>query len=86
MKSRYHRSFQKQLFKLPITQQKRARQAVLLFESNPRNSKLRNHRLGGEWYGYYSISAGGDLRLHYKVIDKDTALFVAVGSHSQLYD
>ena len=85
MRSRYHKNFQRQLFKLPVAQQKRARQAVSLFEVDPRNPTLRNHRLGGEWYGYHSISAGGDLRLHYKLLDEQMVLFVAVGSHSQLY-
>jgi len=34
---------------------------------------------------YSSISAGGDIRLHYRILDDQTVLFVAVGSHGQLY-
>jgi mRNA-degrading endonuclease YafQ of YafQ-DinJ toxin-antitoxin module len=31
------------------------------------------------------VSFGGDWRAHYKIIDDTTVLFVAVGTHSQLY-
>ena len=59
--------------------------AIALFEGNPEHASLRNHPLRGKWHNCKSISAGGDLRLHYRVIDDRTVLFVAVGSHSQLY-
>ena len=38
-----------------------------------------------KWVNYRSITADDDLRLHYRLIDKDTALFVAVGTHDELY-
>jgi addiction module RelE/StbE family toxin len=56
-----------------------------LFVTDPFNGELRNHELGGKLSGIRSISIGGDLRLHYKVIDGDVVLFVAVGTHDQLY-
>lgn len=46
---------------------------------------FRNHSLKGEWIGHRSISIGGDLRLHYRELEPAAALFVAVGTHSQLY-
>jgi len=46
---------------------------------------LRNHALTGEWLGYRSISFGGDWRAHYISQGDDLVIFVAVGTHSQLY-
>lgn len=81
----FTKAFDKQFQKLPAKQQKQAREAVALFLQDITAPALRNHGLKGEWQGYRSITAGGDLRLHYKIISESKVLFVAVGSHSQLY-
>lgn len=85
MKLRYHKSFQKQVVKLSAAQEKRLKAALKLFQVEPYNKNLYNHPLTGEWKGYRSISFGGDWRVHYKQINNDVALLVAVGTHSQLY-
>ncbi|MDR1518269.1 MAG: type II toxin-antitoxin system mRNA interferase toxin, RelE/StbE family [Dysgonamonadaceae bacterium] len=58
-----------------------------LFEKEPFAEQLRNHSLQGELSGFRFISAGGDIRLHY--YEKEPrhvfVVFVAIGSHSQLY-
>ncbi|MCB9834444.1 type II toxin-antitoxin system mRNA interferase toxin, RelE/StbE family [Candidatus Nomurabacteria bacterium] len=77
--------FNKQFEKLPLKKQQQARAAVALFLQDVANPSLRNHGLKGEWLGFRSISAGGDLRLHFQVITESKVLFVAVGTHSQLY-
>lgn len=76
-----HKDFEKQLVKLP----KERRDTIELFLDDPSEPSLRNHALTGEWAGYRSISAGGDLRLHFEVLDGNVVYFVAVGTHSQLY-
>lgn len=81
----FTKAFNKQFEKLSKKKQQRARATVALFVTNTTATSLRNHSLKGEWFGYRSISAGGDFRLHFKVVDQDTVLFVAVGTHSQLY-
>jgi addiction module RelE/StbE family toxin len=81
----FTKAFNKQFDKLPRKKQEQARDAVALFVTDISAPPLRNHGLKGEWLGYRSISAGGDLRLHYQVITDAKVLFVAVGSHSQLY-
>ena len=85
MNADFHKSFDKQFMKLPAKQQLRVRQAVKKFLQNPKDPELYNHPLKGGWRGYRSISAAGDLRLHFKVLSRDRVMFVAVGSHSQLY-
>lgn len=71
--------------RLTAMQRQRALEAIELFIDEPFHKDLRNHALYGEWKGYRSISVGGDLRLHFKIISSDRVLFEAVGSHNQLY-
>jgi addiction module RelE/StbE family toxin len=85
MKLQYRKSFQQQFSRLPEFKKQLARDALELFEGYPMHDSLRNHPLKDEWINYRSITADDDLRLHYRVVDKDTALFVAVGSHDGLY-
>lgn len=84
MQVRYHKSFQKQVLKLQPAQVKRLKAALTVFMAEPNHPQLYNHPLTGQWQDHHSIAFGGDWRAHYKMID-DTAIFVAVGTHSQLY-
>lgn len=84
MKLRYHKSFQKQVIKLKPSQLKRLKVAIVLFQSDPNHPDLYNHPLVGQWQGHRSIAFGGNWRAHFKLVD-DVAVFVAVGTHSQLY-
>lgn len=85
MKTVFHKQFTKQFAKLSKAQKERFEKTIILFRNEPKHPDLYNHPLTGEWKGHRSISFGGDWRAHYKAIDKDTALFVAIGTHSQLY-
>lgn len=81
----FHKTFDKQYKLFSLTQKKRIKNSLLLFKKDPLHPSLRNHPLKGQWVRYRSISAGGDLRLHYRVLSESKVLFVAVGSHSQPY-
>lgn len=81
----FHKSFHKQAKTLKPAQKQRLKQALLLFQSEPGHAELYNHSLTGQWKGHRSISFGGDWRMHYRMTDNNTALFVSVGTHSQLY-
>lgn len=85
MDADFTKTFEKQFKKLPVQKQKKVRNTIKLFLEDIYSPSLRNHVLKDKWLGYYSISAGGDLRLHLKVINQNKVLFVAVGNHSQLY-
>lgn len=85
MNVRYHKAFQKQVMKLQPAQLKRLKEAVKQFQAEPNHPDLYNHALSGEWAGYRSIAFGGDWRAHYILESDDIAVFVAVGTHSQLY-
>lgn len=81
----FTKAFDKQFSRLSTKKQEQMRSIVALFLENPNAPSLRNHALKGEWSEYRSISVGGDLRLHFKIISANTIVFVAVGTHSQLY-
>jgi addiction module RelE/StbE family toxin len=85
MRTVFHKQFAKQYARLPDAQTKRFEKAIFMFRHEPMNPLLYNHPLTGRWVGHRSISFGGDWRAHYLPQGKDEALFVAVGTHSQLY-
>jgi len=85
MNLQYRQSFQKQFSRLSASKKQLVKGALELFEEHPMHDSLRNHPLKDKWANYRSITADDDLRLHYRVINKDTALFVAVGTHDELY-
>jgi len=87
MKLAFTRTFDKQYAKLTRQRQEATDRAIRHFINGTNSEALRNHALKGEWLGHYSISAGGDLRLHYKksINGEVVFTFVAVGTHSQLY-
>ncbi|MET0779870.1 MAG: type II toxin-antitoxin system mRNA interferase toxin, RelE/StbE family [Candidatus Saccharimonadales bacterium] len=81
----FHKNFRKQAEKLKPVQKERLKTALRLFQEKPNDPSLYNHPLTGQWAGHHSVAFGGDWRAHYKVIDQNTVLFVAVGTHNQLY-
>jgi addiction module RelE/StbE family toxin len=85
MKADFHQLFNEQFARLSKIQKTQALDAIELFLENPTHQDLRNHPLKKEWFRYRSITAAEDLRLHFRVLSKDRVLFVAVGSHDQLY-
>jgi len=87
MKIEYHKNFIKQFEKLQRKEQERVLNALKLFENEPFAEQLKHHQLRGNLSQFRSISAGGDLRLHYyeKEPDNIVVVFATIGSHSQLY-
>jgi addiction module RelE/StbE family toxin len=82
----FTKKFIKQFEKLRKEEQKRVNEALELFKENPFAYKLRNHALSGKYNKIHSISAGGDIRLHYyEKEDEVTIVFIEIGTHSQLY-
>jgi addiction module RelE/StbE family toxin len=84
MQIRRHKSFEKDYKKLKTVQRDRLKKSLALFIVDPMGPDLYNHPLTGEWAGYRSIAFGGNWRAHYKLVNVE-AIFVACGTHSQLY-
>lgn len=55
-----------------------------LFQKDPNNGILRNHRLTGKKKAYNSFSVSGDIRVIYRKIGSIVLLY-DIGTHNQVY-
>ena len=86
MIANFHRKFRKRFQKLNAKQREQARERIKQFIENPDHPQLRDHALHGPYAGHRSINISGDLRVVYKLIANDTCIFVAIGTHGELYE
>ncbi len=86
MKIILHGNFKKRYKKLNISQQRRFKERRDLFLKNPLHPLLNNHALHHPYEGYRSINVTGDLRAIYEETSPDTAHFIALGTHPELYE
>lgn len=84
MQIRFHKTFERQLAKLPTREQEQLFKRMELFLENDRHPLLRRHSLKGEWAGCESLNVTGDLRAIVHV-DEGLATFLQIGTHHQLY-
>lgn len=79
-----HRNFEKSYSKQNIEVKKAfiERRNLLLIDQN--HPLLNNHSLQGKWSQYRSINITGDVRAVFKM-EGYFAVFVEIGTHSQLY-
>ena len=63
----------------------RAKERLVLFLQDEFNPILNNHPLRGKYKGYRSINITGDLRAIYQYQNPDIGIFVAIDTHSNLY-
>lgn len=85
MRVEFQKSFKKAYKKANSEVQNAFNNRLILFYQNPYNPLLRNHVLVGEYKGCRSINITGDIRAIYKQVDENTTIFIALGSHSELY-
>ena len=87
MKYRFRatRAFWRSFEKLPAEQQRRARQAFVIFKQNPFNSRLRSHKIQKLSARYaraiYAAEIEADLRVLF-YIEGDVVVTVDIGSHA----
>ena len=79
-------AFDKKYSQLKEGERDRFKTRIKLFQENIHHPLLHNHKLHGKYEGYRSINIGGDLRAIYKLTPPDTAVFVAIDTHTKLYD
>lgn len=56
-----------------------------LFSKNPKHSSLRLHKLSGKLQNRWSISITRTIRIVYILLNTDTAYFIAIGTHDEVY-
>lgn len=82
----FRKSFKKQFDKLPKKVQNHFYRKLDIFTSNPFDPVLNNHQLSGRMKNMRSINVTGDIRAIYEPVEKHTALFLSITSHSELYE
>ncbi len=86
MKVIFHRSFVKAYVKLPKSNQLRVDKAIEIFQIDPFDRRLCNHKLKGEMKGKRAIHAEFDLCLIFMIKkDDEYAVFLDVGRHENVY-
>ncbi len=86
MRTDFTKNFRKQYQKLPKKVQTQFTERLRLFIEDQGNPLLKVHSLMGDYRGCSSINVTGDIRAVFKVQAGQVALFVAIGSHSELYE
>ena len=81
-----HRNFDKAYIKLRYGEKSRFKERRNLFLVGPFHPALNNHALKGKYTGYRSINIGGDLRTIFKMLDEETAIFMDIDTHPNLYE
>ncbi len=82
----YSKKFDKSFEKLEVKKQEKVTHAISVFQDNPRNISLKNHKLSGNKKGLRAISVGGDLRILFlEENDYTRVLMLQTGSHNQVY-
>lgn len=85
MKIKRHKNFKKQFKELPVKIQNKFEERILLLLKTPNIAILNNHQLKGILKNHWSINIIGDIRVIYKIIDKQIYFFLLIGTHSELY-
>ena len=85
MKIDYSAKFIKQFQKCPNDIRIKFKERLGIFKTNKFDIVLHNHGLSGKYKNCQSINITGDWRAIYTEYDSDTILFVAIGTHRQLY-
>ncbi|MCC6639277.1 type II toxin-antitoxin system mRNA interferase toxin, RelE/StbE family [Candidatus Falkowbacteria bacterium] len=81
-----HKNFDKQFTKLPPKIKRIAQAKIELFTINPKDPMLRDHPLSGNLTGLRAFSVTGDVRVVYELYKNElVVLFIAIGTHNQLY-
>lgn len=80
----FHKDFTKDFKKLSSKLKNKFQDRLVFFEKDEFDPILNNHMLKGRYLGYRSINVTGDMRAIFKR-DSESALFVAIDSHSNLY-
>lgn len=86
MKILFHKNFKKRYEKLTLSEQGRFKERRDLFLQNPFYPSLKNHALHGAYKGCRSINITGDLRVIYEEISPNIIYFIALNTHSELYE
>lgn len=82
--SRFEKSLKKWISKHPDSREV-IKQKLEQFAANPHDQELKNHKLSGRLKGLRAISVAYDCRVVFAMVEENTALLVAIGTHDEVY-
>lgn len=86
IKIEFTSAFNRRLKKLNPQVKNKLVNSLVLFSENPFHSHLKTHKLTGQLTNRYAFSLAPNIRIVFKFIDNNqTALFISIGSHDQVY-
>jgi addiction module RelE/StbE family toxin len=77
----YSPKFAREYKKLPDEVKNVAETKEKIFRKDPFDSRLKTHKLAGEFEGFLSFSINFSYRIIFDFADKNTARFYRVGTH-----
>ena len=85
MRIRFHRNFRKNYARLPGKLRTQFKKRLKLFLKDPFDPLLNNQALHGQCRQFRSINVTGDFRALFRMLGDDTAEFVLIDRHGNLY-
>ena len=80
-----HKTFDRMFTKLSRRLQLKFLERSGFFLVDPFHTLLYDHELKGKWVNHRSINVSGDYRAVYRQLDAESYLFVAIGTHHELF-
>lgn len=78
---RYKPSFIREFRKLPTDVQEEAKEKIESFKESENHERLRVYKLKGKLKDFYSFSVTYSHRIVFAYENKQTVVFIAIGSH-----
>ena len=78
----YSPRFRREYRELPAETKEKAKKKERIFRTNPFDSRLKTHKLGGRLADFWSFSIDYRYRIIFKFLDEKKILFFVVGDHS----
>ncbi|NLJ10741.1 MAG: type II toxin-antitoxin system mRNA interferase toxin, RelE/StbE family [Treponema sp.] len=82
--SHFEKSLKKWISKHPESREV-IKQKLEQFTNNPYDPELKNHKLSGQLKDLRAISVSYDCRIVFVMVEENTALLVAIGTHDEVY-
>lgn len=82
--SNFRKHYKKRILPNPKLHAK-FKERLRLFQKDPTDAELRDHKLIGKLQGFRAFSVTGDIRVVYKLEDKDSIELYDIGMHNQVY-
>ena len=84
MEIKFHKNFKKKFDRIPQKIQEQFYERLALFLQDKFHKTLNNHSVDKAFPGCRSINVGGDCRAIFQE-RADLAIFITIGTHSELY-